>query len=218
MVSWSCNTIIVSEIKKMSPDISLGIDFKQSNFSYGRYVEIGARNVFENVEMQDFSYTGQDTIIQNARVLKYSNIAAHVRIGATDHPLKRVTLHHFTYRRVMFGMGEIDDQAFMSHRKSRTTIVGNDTWIGHGAIIKPGLTLGDGSVVGSGAVVTKDVPPYAVVVGNPARILKYRFDEETIQKLLKIKWWDWSEALIRERFDDFLLEGEAFAEKYGAQL
>lgn len=71
--------------------------------------------------------------------------------------------------------------------------IGNDVWIGENAHIMSGVTIGDGAVVGSEALVTKDVPPYAIVGGNPAKVIKYRFDSETIEKLLKIKWWDFSE-------------------------
>ena len=71
--------------------------------------------------------------------------------------------------------------------------MGNDVWIGENAHIMSGVTIGDGAIVGSEALVTKDIPPYAIVGGNPAKIIKYRFDEYTIEKLLKIKWWDFGE-------------------------
>lgn len=72
------------------------------------------------------------------------------------------------------------------------TKIGNDVWIGMDALILPGITIGDGAVIGAGAIVTKDVPPYAVVGGNPARLIRYRFDEETVAALLKIRWWEWA--------------------------
>lgn len=77
-------------------------------------------------------------------------------------------------------------------------IIGNDVWIGYGAIILSGLEIGDGAVIGAGAVVAKSVKPYAIVVGNPAREVKKRFDEKTIERLLTIKWWDWPIEKIRE--------------------
>ena len=81
--------------------------------------------------------------------------------------------------------------------------IGNDVWIGTNATILPGVNVGDGAVIGTEAVVTKDVPPYAIVGGNPAKIIKYRFDEETIAKLLQIKWWDLSHKMIIENIDQF---------------
>lgn len=81
------------------------------------------------------------------------------------------------------------------HPKTKgNVVIGNDVWVAEDALILSGVTIGDGAVVGARAVVTKNVPPYAIVAGNPARIIKYRFDDETIQKLLAIKWWNWSDA------------------------
>ncbi len=76
--------------------------------------------------------------------------------------------------------------------------IGNDVWIGLDAVILSGITIGDGAVIGANSLVTKDVPPYAIVGGDPAKILRYRFDEKTIQKLLEIKWWDWSLVYIKK--------------------
>jgi serine acetyltransferase len=78
----------------------------------------------------------------------------------------------------------------------------------------PGITIGDGAVVGSGAIVTKDVPPYTIVVGSPAKILRRRFSQELEDKYASIKWWDWSKEKIKANFNDFLLDAESFAEKH----
>lgn len=78
------------------------------------------------------------------------------------------------------------------------TVIGNDVWIGHQAMIMPAVTIGDGAIIASGSVVTKDVPPYAIVGGNPAKIIRYRFDEKTIESLLDIKWWNWPIERINE--------------------
>jgi virginiamycin A acetyltransferase len=92
--------------------------------------------------------------------------------------------------------------------------VGNDVWIARGAIILPAVTIGDGAVVGAGAVVTKDVPAYAVVAGNPAKIIRYRYTQEQIDALLKIAWWNWGEQKINDNIDDFFLGVDAFIEKH----
>jgi virginiamycin A acetyltransferase len=76
------------------------------------------------------------------------------------------------------------------------TVVGNDVWFGHDALVMPGVTIGDGAIVATRAVVTRDVPPYAIVGGNPATVLRYRFDEATIARLLAVRWWDWDAAKI----------------------
>ena len=95
-----------------------------------------------------------------------------------------------------------------------TVIIQNDVWVGHGATIMAGVTLHNGCVVAAQAVVTKDVPPYAIVGGNPARILRYRFDQEVIAGLQKIAWWDWPEHLQRKYRMDFVLPAEEFVKKH----
>lgn len=96
--------------------------------------------------------------------------------------------------------GSGTDKRFARHDAplfSHTTI-GNDVWIGHGVTIKTGITVGDGAVIGSGSVVTKDVPPYSVVAGVPARVLRYRFDDNTIDALQKLRWWEWDDEKLTE--------------------
>lgn len=94
-----------------------------------------------------------------------------------------------------------------------TTTIGNDVWIGLGAIVLSGIIVGDGAVIGAGAVVSRSVPPYAVVAGNPARILRYRFDEETCRRLLRLQWWDWPDAEITELRAPFMADVSVFLEQ-----
>lgn len=98
--------------------------------------------------------------------------------------------------------------------KKGNITIGNDVWIGFGTIILSGVTIGDGAVVGAGAVIAKDIPPYAIVVGNPSKILKYRFEEKQIDELLSIKWWSWEQELIEQRQHDFYLTIDEFILKY----
>lgn len=99
-------------------------------------------------------------------------------------------------------------------RRKGTVILQNDVWVGHGATIMNGVTLHNGCVVAANSVVTRDVPPYAIVGGNPARVLKYRFAPEIIDGMQKIAWWDWPDELMRERKEDFFLPPEEFVAKY----
>lgn len=94
--------------------------------------------------------------------------------------------------------------------------IGNDVWIGRNVLVLPGVDIGDGVIVGAGSVVTKDVPAYAVVAGNPARVRRYRFDKEQIKKLLKIKWWDWeTDKLTKAQQDNHFNDIEQFLGIYG---
>lgn len=184
------------------------------NAVLGEYTEVGLYNVLENTKLNDFSYTGRFCTLQNVEVGKFSNIADMVRIGPTDHPLDRPTLHHFTYRRIKYGLATTDDELFFRRRAEHKVYIGHDTWLGHGAIIMPSVRIGNGAVVGSGAVVTKDVLPYTIVVGVPAKPIKQRFSEVAVRKLMEIKWWDWSYEIIKARLNDFYLPIDEFTDKY----
>lgn len=107
-----------------------------------------------------------------------------------------------------------DKKARYKSRRKGSVVLQNDVWVGHGATIMAGVTLHNGCVVAANAVVTKDVPPYAIVGGNPAKILRYRFDEDTIAGLQKIAWWDWPPKLQQARREDLALPVLAFVEKY----
>lgn len=94
-------------------------------------------------------------------------------------------------------------------------VIGNDVWIGRRAIVLSGVTVGDGAIIGAGAVVSRDVPPFAVAAGNPARVVRYRFTDEEIEMLLDLAWWHWPEDRIREEADLFLGRSSAFLDAYG---
>ncbi len=199
--------------KPLSLTPRIGLNSVLVDSELGVYTEVGPDNRLENVVLDDYAYTGERCILQNARIGKFANIAAEVRIGPTDHPYTRATLHHFTYRSSLFAMGE-DDAAFFADRSKRLAVIKEDTWIGHAAIIMPEVTVGVGAIVGSGSIVTKDVDDYAIVVGNPARVIKYRFEPEIIAALLRIRWWNWSYDQLRERMADFRGDIRHFIAKY----
>jgi len=184
------------------------------NSHLGYYTEIGSHNFFENVAFGGYSYTGKFCYLQNTQVGKFANIAAMVRIGPTAHPTERPAQHHLTYRRIMYGLDTRDDDAFFAWRAAQITRLGHDTWIGHGAIMLPMVNIGNGAVVGAGAVVTKDVEPYAIVVGVPAKIVRRRFSPDVIARLESIEWWHWSHDVIKARLADFNLSAEEFVRKY----
>jgi len=99
--------------------------------------------------------------------------------------------------------------------RQQPLVVGNDVWIERRAILMPGITVGDGAVIVAGAVVEEDVPPYAIVAGSPATLVRYRFDPATIEKLLAIRWWDWPDQKIRAEMESFYGPIEAFIGRHG---
>ena len=156
-----------------------------------------------NVELGDYSYTDRFCDIANARIGRFANIASFARIGPTDHPLDGASLHHFLYRSADYWEDAEEDAAFFAARVARLTRIGHDTWIGHQAIVKPEVAVGHGAVVAMGAVVTRDVAPYTVVAGNPARPIRERQPQEIAERLIALAWWDWDHATLRARLEDF---------------
>ncbi len=183
--------------------------------SLGRFTEVGERTRLAEVTMGDYAYVVNDSDIAIATIGKFCSIAAHVRINPGNHPLDRAALSHFTYRASAYGLGQ-DDPAVFAMRRARPVVLGHDVWVGHGAIILAGVRVGDGAAIGAGAVVTKDVPPFAVVAGNPARILRFRCDEATRAAMARIAWWDWDHARLAAVLEDFRrLDLEGFAARHG---
>lgn len=183
----------------------------------GRYTEIGAGSQVANSTIDDYSYAVENTQIAYAKIGKFANIASHVRIYASKHPMHLASLHHFTYRSSWYFDEAEDNKAFFDWRAENTITIGHDTWIGHGAVIMPGVTVGNGAIVGSNAVVTRDVAPYAIVVGVPAKQIRQRFDDRTAERMEKLAWWDWPHERLHQTLADFRnLPAEEFLDKYEA--
>jgi phosphonate metabolism protein (transferase hexapeptide repeat family) len=180
----------------------------------GAWTEIGPRSMLIEIDFNDYSYVAGDAQIIYSTIGRFASIASHVRINPGNHPMDRVTQHHMTYRRAQYGFAEADDTAFFDWRRAAHCAIGHDVWIGHGAIIMPGVTIGHGAVIGAGAVVTHDVEPYTIAVGVPARPLRLRFDEATVAALLRIAWWEWDRPTLAARFAE-LNDVERFVERYG---
>jgi phosphonate metabolism protein (transferase hexapeptide repeat family) len=181
----------------------------------GAYCEVGARTVLLDVVMDDYSYVVNDAQITYTTIGKFCSIAAMTRINPGNHPMHRATQAHFTYRASAYFADECDEAEFFAWRKSHRVHIGHDVWIGHGAIILPGRSVGTGAVIAAGAVVTKDVPAYTIVGGNPARPIKRRFSEGIADRLARLSWWDWEHDALRAALPDFRKLGiEDFLEKY----
>lgn len=189
---------------------------KIAGSTFGRYCEVGAGSIVVNSTFDDYAYCDRLADIANTAVGRFANIAAMTRIGPTDHPYQNAAQHHFLYRSSYYWDDAEDDPAFFAARAARRTALGADCWIGHGAIIKPEITVGIGAIVASGAVVTKDVAPFMIVAGCPATPIRARFSDGVIDRLLALAWWDWGHDALRAALMDFrALKAEAFLEKYG---
>ena len=187
-----------------------------SDTTLGRYTEVSERCRISEVEFGDYSYIMQDGSIWCATVGKFVNIAAAVRINATNHPTWRATLHHFTYRATDYWPDANMETDFFEWRRSNRVTIGHDVWIGHGATILPGVSVGNGAVIGAGAVVSKDVEPYTIVGGVPAKLIRERFPQHVGERMDKLAWWDWEHSKLRSALDDFrALSAEDFLSRHG---
>jgi phosphonate metabolism protein (transferase hexapeptide repeat family) len=184
----------------------------------GRFTEVAERCSIAECEIGDYSYLMRECEVWAARIGKFVNVASHVRINATNHPTWRATLHHFTYRAHDYWADADREETFFDWRRSNAVTIGHDVWIGHGATILPGVNIGNGAVVGAGAVVSRDVEPYEIVGGVPARAIRKRFRADVVERFERLAWWDWSHQQLRDGLDDFRsLEAEAFLDKYEAR-
>ena len=169
---------------------------------------IGKYSSIKNTQIGFQSFLGDNCRIDNTIIGKYSCISHNVVVVQGTHPLSKfVSIHPCFYSKSFYNSyvseGFFDEFKYINKERRIACIIGNDVWIGYGAMIMSGVTIGDGAVVGAGAIVTKDVEPYSIVAGVPAKELRKRFDANTIEKLLNIKWWNRDEQYIISKKDLF---------------
>lgn len=171
-------------------DARIDSGYVSINCQIGRKVVIAPDCVIEDdVIIGDYTYMQSGCNVNNTCIGKFCSIGNNVLINPWQHPLNLISSSPKLYRNILKWGGYIDTP--------KQTVIGNDVWIGSGSCILDNITIGDGAVIGANSVVTKDVPPYAICVGNPAKIIKYRFDDTKIKQLLDEKWWNWDDEKIR---------------------
>lgn len=191
-------------------DIEVGKGAKTRNATVSSFVRVGDCCNVRGGVIGSYSYLGNNCDLPQTKIGKFCSISNNVILAAGNHPLGYVSTSPYTYSAIDWSFSKENkfgkEFFYTSEREHMLCEIGNDVWIATGAVLVCGnhaLKIGDGAVVAAGAVVTKDVPPYAVVAGCPAEIIKYRFNKETIEKLLNLEWWDKDSDWIKENVSFF---------------
>lgn len=191
---------VVIQNSECKDNVSIGDDSSIVNCLLEENCVINRRNYINDSHLGAFSYTGINTIINYTKIGKFCSIARNVDIGGFDHASDTFSMMPlFRFNQAVKEQsvhGEID---FNNH-----CCIGNDVWIAAGAQILNKVSVGDGAIIGAGAVVTKDVEPYAVVAGVPARKIKSRFSDDIIEDLLELQWWNWPLEIILDYMEKLI--------------
>lgn len=170
-------------------------------------VTVGHESALTKVKMGRYSYANAYVRIIDAEIGAFCSIGRDVDIGGGIHPMTTVS----TSPVFLAGRNPVHKNfANIPYHNSKRVHIGNDVWIGDYAYIKAGVTIGSGAVIGAHAVVTHDVEPYSIVAGNPANEIRRRFDAQTVERLMRIKWWDWDEETIMKYRDYFSTPDKLF--------
>lgn len=192
-------------------------DFSRlDNCVIGNRVALQRNAMMYDVEMGDYSYTGKNFVAWHSSIGAFCSISWNVSIGGANHDYTKVTTHSFLYAGD-FGLMP-DESLPVYDRFRKPCVVENDVWIAANACICRGVTVHTGAVVAAGAVVTHDVEPYTIVAGVPARPIKKRFDDETIELLLQSRWWEFPRNVIKENYDLFNQEADVHVARQLVEL
>jgi len=194
---WIKWLILKIKLYEKYPDLKFGYMSEINNCQFSKDNIIYSHSILANVSIGNFTYIGGNCQINNSKIGHFCSIASDCRIGIGIHPTNLVSMHPALYsnQNKSWNLSIDNNFSFEEHKQIN---IGNDVWIGIKAIIVDGISIGDGAVIAAGAVVTKDVPPFAIVGGVPAKIIKYRFTQNFINMLQKIEWWNWELDKIKE--------------------
>ncbi|RWY48095.1 CatB-related O-acetyltransferase [Mucilaginibacter gilvus] len=186
-----------------SVKIGGGVEFNIHNFFEGHNV-VGSDAIIGSTHIGYGTYISSASVIKNTSIGRFCSIGSNVQTGLGRHPSKDFVSTHpaFFSTQEQAGFTYVSETIFneflyADEEHKRIVTIGNDVWIGNNVIIMDGIKIGDGAIVAAGAIVTKDVQPYAIVAGIPAKFIRYRFGTDEIAGLLRIKWWDWTPEKIR---------------------
>jgi len=192
--------------------------YYRKKVKFGRKVLLNTKNEFEgrnsignNTEIASSSigactYVAGNSVIKYAKIGRFCSIGSYVQTGIGNHPSRLFVSTHPAFFSLQKQSGfcfveenKFDDHKFTGQEKKYVVDIGNDVWIGNNVIVMDGITIGDGAIIAAGSVVTRNVLPYAIFGGVPAKLIRFRFSEDQIKNLLKVKWWDWEYNAIASK-------------------
>lgn len=193
--------ISLSKLQKKYPNCEFYIGAKISNSEFGNYNVIFNDVLMDSCIIGDHSYVQKKATMFNAKIGKFCSIASGVSIGPGIHKMDGVSTHPVFYLQNTPLKKKFSDKDLI--KSSKTTTIGHDVWIAERAILIDGISIGTGAIIAAGSVVTKDVEPYSIVGGIPAKHIKYRFDEKERELLLASQWWDLPEEWLMKNYSLF---------------
>ena len=176
--------------------------------SFGGYNKIGRNCIIEKSSIGRFSYIGNNCVFTNTHIGNFCSISSNVEIISGTHPTRNYVSTHpvFYSKETPVRFSYVNFTSFIEHKTTEdghSLDIGNDVWIGNHVCILEGVTIGDGAIIAAGSIVVKDIPPYSIVGGVPAKIIRKRFSDSEISELLQLKWWFWTQEKIKENVEKF---------------
>jgi acetyltransferase-like isoleucine patch superfamily enzyme len=179
----------------MGKDACLGDGSRLDDSTVGDFVRIDRNNHIFGSTLGSHTYTGQASVIMRTQIGRFTSIAWNVTIGGAEHDALRTTAHSCLYNPAQGLLGSTEP---LYDRFENPCVIGNDVWIGAGAVVLRGVHIGDGAVIGANSVVTKDVPAYTIVAGTPAQFVRERFPKQIVKRLLALEWWNMDDLTLRD--------------------
>lgn len=178
------------------------------NSKFGLYNYVGRHSIIKNTSIGKFSYIGSDCIFTNSSIGNFCSISSNVQVVSGKHPSSIWVSSHPVFYSILpptknsFVKKQLFEE-FVLTANGKSCEIGNDVWIGRNVIIMEGVIIGDGAIIATGSIVTKDIAPYTIVGGIPAKVIRRRFNEDQCKKLHSIEWWNWSDEELRSKAHDF---------------